>query len=96
VETPGGRIQIRWDLEASATPNAQLAFFADCLAATGVYEPWVTSCPLTYDSGNASHKRDVLGTWLFGPALLHTYHRAARRQCQSADSWREQDRQPLS
>jgi len=26
VETPGGRIHIRWDNEASATPNAQLAF----------------------------------------------------------------------
>jgi hypothetical protein len=26
VETPGGRIHIRWDHEASATPNAQLAF----------------------------------------------------------------------
>ena len=36
VETPGGRIQIRWDLEASATPNAQLAFFAEFLATTGV------------------------------------------------------------
>jgi hypothetical protein len=28
VETPGGRMQIRWDMEASATPNAQLALFA--------------------------------------------------------------------
>ena len=28
VETPGGRIHLRWDYEASATPNAQLAFFA--------------------------------------------------------------------
>ena len=63
AETPGGRIQIRWDLEASATPNAQLAFFAEFLATTGVYESWVNSCPLTYSSGNASEKRDVLGTW---------------------------------
>lgn len=36
AETPGGRIQIRWDLEASATPNAQLAFFAEFLATAGV------------------------------------------------------------
>jgi hypothetical protein len=63
VETPGGRIQIRWDFEASATPNAQLAFFAEFLATTGVYESWVNSFPLTYGSGNASDKRDVLGTW---------------------------------
>lgn len=38
VETPGGRIHIRWDYEASATPNAQLAFFAEFLATAGVYE----------------------------------------------------------
>jgi hypothetical protein len=60
VETPGGRIHIRWDHEASATPNAQLAFFAEFLATAGVYESWVSSCPLTYSSGNAPHKRDVL------------------------------------
>ena len=36
VETPGGRIHIRWDYEASATPNAQLAFFAEFLATAGV------------------------------------------------------------
>jgi hypothetical protein len=60
VETPGGRIHIRWDNEASATANAQLAFFAEFLATAGLYESWVSSCPLTYSSGNAPHKRDVL------------------------------------
>ena len=38
VETPGGRIHIRWANEASATPNAQLAFFAEFLATAGLYE----------------------------------------------------------
>ena len=38
VETPGGRLHIRWDYEARATPNAQLAFFAEFLAETGAYE----------------------------------------------------------
>lgn len=38
VETPSGRIHIRWDNEASATPNAQLAIFAEFLATAGVYE----------------------------------------------------------
>jgi hypothetical protein len=75
VETPGGRIQIRWDLEASATPNAQLAFFAEFLATTRVYESWVNSCPLTYGSANASHKRDVLGTWFL--SILSGQHRYA-------------------
>jgi hypothetical protein len=75
VETPGGRIQIRGDLEASATPNAQLAFFAEFLATTGVYESWVSSCPLTYSCGDASHKRDVLGTWFL--SILAGQHRCA-------------------
>jgi hypothetical protein len=75
VETPGGRIQIRWDYEASATPNAQLAFFAEFLATARVYESWVESCPLTYSSGNASRKRDVLGTWFL--SILAGHHRYA-------------------
>jgi len=75
VETPGGRIHIRWDYEASATPNAQLAFFAEFLATAGVYESWVASCPLTYSSGNASQKRDILGTWFL--SILAGHHRYA-------------------
>jgi hypothetical protein len=75
VETLGGRIQIRWDYEASATPNAQLAFFAEFLATAGVYESWVTSCPLTYSSGNACQKRDILGTWFL--SILAGHHRYA-------------------
>lgn len=31
VETPGNRIHIRWNHEASASPNAPLAFFAGLL-----------------------------------------------------------------
>jgi hypothetical protein len=75
VDTPGGRIHIRWDHEASATPNAQLAFFAEFLATAGVYESWVESCPLSYTSGNAFHKRDVLGTWFL--SILAGHHRYA-------------------
>jgi hypothetical protein len=71
VETPGGRIHIRWDCGASATANAQLAFFAEFLATAGVYESWVGSCPLTYTSGNASRKRDVLGTWFLSILAGH-------------------------
>lgn len=37
VDTPGGRIHVQWDHQASATPNSQLTFFAEFLAATGVY-----------------------------------------------------------
>jgi hypothetical protein len=75
VETPGGCIHIRWDHEASATPNAQLAFFAEFLATAGVYESWVNSCPLAYSSGNAPHKRDILGTWFL--SILAGHYRYA-------------------
>jgi hypothetical protein len=75
VDTPGGRILVQWDHSASATPNAQLTFFAEFLATTGVYESWVSSCPLHYTSPNAPGKRDVLGTWLL--AILAGHNRYA-------------------
>ena len=65
-------MHIRWDNEASATANAQLAFFAEFLATAGLYESWVSSCPLTYSSGNASQKRDILGTWFL--SILAGHH----------------------
>jgi hypothetical protein len=36
VDTPGGRIHVQWDHGASATPNAQLTFFAQFLDSNGV------------------------------------------------------------
>ena len=71
VDTPGGRIHVQWDHTARATPNAQLTFFAEFLAATGVYDTWVESCPLNYSSPNAPSKKDVLGTWLLGILAGH-------------------------
>src|SRR5487761_2305140 len=87
VETPGGRIHIRWDCEASATPNAQLAFFAEFLATAGVYESWVQSCPLTYTSGNASRKRDVLGTWFLSILAGRNFSPASRRLSTRRGFW---------
>lgn len=75
VDTPGGRIHVQWDHGASATPNAQLAFFAEFLATTGVYEAWVNNCPLSYASPNAPSKHDVVGTWLL--AILAGHKRYA-------------------
>ena len=84
VDTPGGRIHVQWDHQASATPNAQLAFFAEFLCATGVYESWVKSCPLTYTSPNAPTKQDVLGTWLL--AILAGHNRYAHITALRADA----------
>jgi len=66
---------VQWDHEARATPNAQLTFFAEFLAATGVYQSWVDSCPLAYTSPNAPANADVLGTWLL--AILAGHNRYA-------------------
>ena len=71
VDTLGGRMHVRWDEAAPATPNGQLVFFAEFLAATGVFERWVQQCPLQYRSGNAPDKRDVLGTLLLGVLAGH-------------------------
>lgn len=71
VDTLGGRMHVRWDEAAPATPNGQLVFFAEFLAATGVFERWVQECPLEYRSGNAPGKRDVLGTLLLGVLAGH-------------------------
>jgi hypothetical protein len=59
VETPGGRIHTRWDNEASATPNAQLAFFAEFLATAGLYESWVNSWERRVCQGKA-HRSSVI------------------------------------
>jgi hypothetical protein len=71
VDTLGGRMHVRWDETAAATPHGQLVFFAEFLATTGVFERWVSSCPLQYSSGNAPTKRDVLGTLLLGLLAGH-------------------------
>lgn len=75
VDTPGGRIHVQWDHNASASPNAQLAFFAEFLSSTLLYERWVSTCPLRYTSPNAPQIRDVLGTWLL--AILAGHKRYA-------------------
>jgi len=64
LTTPGGRYQVRWDDTGSATALGQLPFFAEFLDIAGLFERWVTSCPMAYSSPNAPATKDVLGTWL--------------------------------
>ena len=64
VHTPGGVFSVRWDERGSATALGQLAFFAEYLQATGLFERWLHSCPLSYTSPNAPQLVDVLGTWM--------------------------------
>lgn len=71
VDTLGGRLHVRWAEGASATPHGQLVYFAEFLATTGVFDRWVAGCPLTYRSGNAPDKTDVLGTLMLGLLAGH-------------------------
>ena len=63
IATAGGRFQVRWAENGSASALGQLAFFAEFLEVTGLFERWVQSCPLTYTSPNAPGVQDILGTW---------------------------------
>jgi len=64
ITTPGGRFQVRWDENGSASALGQLAFFAEFLDVSGLFERWAKTCPISYTSGNAPEVVDVLGTWL--------------------------------
>jgi hypothetical protein len=64
LSTPGGRFQVRWDENGSATALGQLSFFAEFLEVSGVFARWMEGCPMSYTSPNAPTVVDVLGTWL--------------------------------
>jgi Transposase DDE domain group 1 len=66
VQTMGGRMHVRWDPTAQATPHGQIVYFAEFLATAGIFDNWVQACPLRYSSPNASAVRDVLGTLMLG------------------------------
>ena len=64
VQTPAGKIQVRWESSSAATPMGQLAYFIEFLGLTGLWSRWQETCPLSYVSPNAPSKADVLGTWM--------------------------------
>ena len=71
VDTFGGRIHVEWNPQAAVTPLGQLAFFIEYLRVGGLYEPWVSQCPLEWLSPNAPCKADVLGTVLLSVLSGH-------------------------
>lgn len=75
LDTFGGRVHVEWDPSAAVTPLGQLPFFIDFLKVSGLFDAWVTDCPLSYESNNASAKRDVLATFLL--SILAGHHRYA-------------------
>ena len=75
VDTFGGRVHVEWDPQAAVTPLGQLPFFTEFLHVSGLFDPWVESCPLALTSPNAPSNRDVLGTAVL--AILSGHQRYA-------------------
>ena len=47
VQTMGGRMHVRWNHEAQATPHGQIVYFAEFLATTGIFDNWVKAVRCT-------------------------------------------------
>ena len=71
VQTMAGRVQMRWESESAATPMGQLVYFIEFLHLTGLWSRWLETCPLSYSSGNAPSKAEVLGTWMLSVLSGH-------------------------
>lgn len=83
VDTLGGRMHVRWDEGAAATLHGQLVFFAEFLAATGVFERRVANCPLQYRSGNApGNPFKLKNQWGLGAFTTRDINRCQQRRPQ--------------
>lgn len=75
LQTAGGRVQVRWEIESASTPLGQFAYFVEYLRLTGLWSRWLESCPPRYTSPNAPTTADVLGPWML--SILSGHRRYA-------------------
>jgi hypothetical protein len=71
----GGAYEVAWDTAAAVTPMGSLVYFGQYLSAGGLLDGLVADCPLSYKSGNAPGKREVIGTTIL--AILNGQTRYA-------------------
>ena len=71
LDTFGGKIHVKWVPEGAVSALGQMAFFIEFLKTSGLFDAWVSDCPLRYTSPNAPSKRDVLGTILLSVLAGH-------------------------
>ena len=82
LDSFAGPVHVEWDTEAALTPLGQLPFFIDFLKAAGLFDAFVSDCPLRYTSPNAPKKRDVLGTTMLSMLSGHKrYAHIAALRC---------------
>ena len=46
LQTPSGTLHSEWEEKTPFTSNGYLPFFAEYLYAGGIFEDWVSDCPL--------------------------------------------------
>jgi hypothetical protein len=71
VDTFAGKIQVKWVPEGAVSTLGLMPFFIEFLKTSGLFDAWVSDCPLHYTSPNAPPKRDVLGTILLAVLAGH-------------------------
>ncbi len=71
LDTFAGKIQFKWVPDADVSSLGQMPFFIEFLKTSGLFDCWVSDCPLEYTSPNAPQKRDVLGTLLLAVLAGH-------------------------
>ena len=69
---------------AAVTPLGPLPVFTEFLPASGLFDPWVASCPLRLTSPHAPSPRDVLGTAVL--SILAGHQRYAHLSAWRGDS----------
>ena len=71
LDTFAGKIHVKWAPEATVSSLGLMPFFIEFLKTSGLFDKWVADCPLSYTSGNAPEKRDVLGTLVLSVLAGH-------------------------
>ena len=71
VDSWAGIVRVEWDAETAATSLGQLPFFIDFLKTSGLFDGFVSDCPLAYASANAPKTRDLLGTAMLSMLAGH-------------------------
>ncbi len=71
LDTFAGKIHVKWTPEAAVSSLGLMPFFIEFLKTSGLFGKWVEDCPLSYTSGNAPEKRNVLGTLLLSVLAGH-------------------------
>ena len=72
LQIPSGTIHSIWEEKNPFTLNGFLPFFSEYLHAGGIFEDWVSDCPLEYKSNNAPKVADILGTATLSILSGHT------------------------